>query len=318
MIEPTNEQSRKVAALAGRLRIVQAQLADEKPDFRRGQIEHEIEQAVSQIVPQEREPFLSELMAAFPALGASAEAVPSAKSGGAAAPAAPEAPKDPAVALVGHVEGLVKLWAQLDADQRKAVLTRLAQGGVLPQVPTGPSALPETVLRDFRAKLQMGSHDVPDPQRVMELSAMMLDFVIGADRLVWGMWAKKVAPMSTVRPNGPIQRFLREFSTNKFDPTVSATSGGAAVELKRLLEMSVAFISAIGQAGASFGDKFLAQFSPGSIEESVGDSAFRNKDAECWKIYKNRAGVIDRTAIDVEITQCVARFVEDWMKRAWR
>jgi len=317
VIEPTNDQSRRVAALAGRLRVVQAQLADEKPEFRRGQLDHEIEQAVSQIVPQEREPFLSELMSSFPAMGGAGEAARPAK-GGAPNPAAPEAPKDPAVALVGHVEGLVKIWTALDADQRKAVLTRLAQGGVLPQVPTGPSALPETVLRDFRAKLQMGSHDTPDPQRVMELSAMMLDFVVGADRLVWGMWAKKVAPMSTVRPNGPIQRFLREFATNKFDPTQSAASGGAAIELKRLLEMSVAFISAIGQAGTSFGEKFLAQFSPGSIEDSVGDSAFRNKDAECWKIYKNRAGVIDRTAIDVEITQCVARFVEDWMKRAWR
>ncbi len=317
-MEPINEKSRKVAALAGRLRVVQAQLADEKPEFRRGQLEHEIEQAVAQIVPQEREPFLNELMAAFPSMGGASEPARAARAGGAAAAPPPEAPKDPAVALVGYVEGLVKLWSQLDGDQRKAVLTRLAQGGVLPQVPTGPSALPESVGRDFRAKLQMGSHDVPDPVKVMELSAMMLDFVIGADRLVWGMWAKKVAPMSTVRPNGPIQRFLREYATKKFDPTQSASSGGAQVELKRLLEMSVAFISAIGQAGTSFGEKFLAQFSPGAIEESVGDSAFRSKDAECWKIYKNRAGVIDRTAIDVEITQCVARFVEDWMKRAWR
>lgn len=315
MLEPTNEQSRKVAALAGRLRVVQSQLADEKADFRRGQLEHEIEQAVAQIVPQEREPFLNELMGAFPSLGGAPDAARSASKN--AAPA-PEAPRDPAVALVGHVEGLIKIWSQLDPEQRKAVHTRLAQGGVLPQVPTGPSALPDTVLRDLRAKLQMGSADSPDAQRVLELSAMMLDLVLGTDRLVWKMWSSKVAPMSTLRPNGPIQRFLREYISNKFDPTQSASSGGAAVELKRLLEMTVAFISAIGQAGASFGEKFLAQFSPGAIEESVGDSAFRNKDAECWKIYKSRAGVIDRTAIDIEITQCIARFVEDWMKRAWR
>lgn len=315
MIEPTSDQSRKVAALAGRLRVVQAQLADEKPEFRRGQLEHEIEQEVAQVIPNEREPFLSELMEAFPVPG---PAEPPRGKGGAPAQPAPEAPKDPAVALVGFVEGLVKLWPQLDAEQRKAVLSRMAQGGVLPQVPTGPSAVPETVLRDFRAKLQMGSHDAPDPVRIMELAAMMLDFVVGADRLMWGMWAKKVAPMSSIRPNGPIQRFLREYAVGKFDPTQSQSAGGAQVELKRLLEMSVALVSAIGQAGTSFGEKFLAQFSPGTIEESVGDSAFRNKDAECWKIYKNRAGVIDRTAIDVEITQCVARFVEDWMKRAWR
>lgn len=168
--------------------------------------------------------------------------------------------------------------------------------------------------RDLKSKLQMAENETPDPHRAQELAAMLCEFVIGVDRVVWGMWSQKLAPQSSLRSAGPMRRFMKEHVVGAPAP------GGptAAAEVRRLLEMTVALVSSIGQAGAAFGDKFTSQYSPASVEDSVGDAAFRNKDAECWKIYKSRASTLDRSGIDAEVTQAIARFVEDWMKRTVR
>lgn len=192
------------------------------------------------------------------------------------------------------------------------VIARLS--GARTSAGTGAKAAPGASTPDLRSKLQCADNESPDPQRAQELAAMLCDFAIGVDRVVWGMWSQKLAPQSTLRSAGPIRRFMKEHVLG------APAGGGPAVsgEVRRLLEMTVALVSSIGQAGASFGDKFVSQYSPGSIEDSVGDAAFRNKDAECWKIYKSRAASLDRPAIDAEVTQAMARFVEDWMKRTVR
>lgn len=172
----------------------------------------------------------------------------------------------------------------------------------------------EGVARDLRSKLQLGENEAPDPQRTQELAVMLCEFVSNVHRVVWGMWSTKLAPQSTLRSAGPIQRYMKEHVIGTAAPGGPTVSG----EVRRLLEMTIAVVSNIGQAGAAFGDKFVSQYSPASIEDSVGDAAFRNKDAECWKVYKTRAATLDRSGIDAEVTQTIARLVEEWMKRTVR
>lgn len=316
VFEATGDQSRKVMALASRLRLVQAELADERSEVRQEQLDGEIERVLAVIQPAEREEFLRELMRSFP--GGNGEVV----KAGAPAPAVqsgPSLPKDPAALAEFVTDALLKNWGSLGVEQKKALTAKLTQGGVVaPSAGGGGGTLPENVVRDLRGKLQLGSTESPDAARVSELAAMTVDFVMGVDRLVWGMWSRKISPMSAIRSTGPMQRFMREYVTGKIDPLQSGTGGGPAGDMRRLLEMTVAVVSALGQAGTSFGDRFVSQYSPGAIEETVGEGGFRNKDAECWKIYKASAAKLDRGSIDAEITQSIARFVEDWMKRAGR
>lgn len=335
----TSERSRRVAALAGRLRLAQADLADEKPEVRREQVESEIARAIASVPPQDREAFLRELLVGFP-IGVSASEAAGVTTGArSVAPktepsAAREAPRDPAMAAESLADGLLNVWSAITPDQKTALLARLSKGGVAPS-PSGPGVLSDAAAQKLRGALGLGTADQPDPQKVGDMAVMLLEFVLSLDRVVWGAWSRTIAPASGVRANGPVQRPLRDLVIGKKDaaggskpnPTggsmasVTASSPGvvtAAGEVQRLSTMTVALVSAVAQAGKSFGQKFMSQFSPGAIEDSVNDSGFGNKDAQRWLLYKARAASLDTTAIDAEITQAVVRSVEEWMKRAGR
>ncbi len=329
----TSERSRRVAALAGRLRMAQSDLADEKPEVRREQIENEVSRAIASVSPQDREAFLRELLIGFP-IGLSA-----AESGGATAAvrtngakteaAASESSRDPAMVAESMADGLLKVWSAISPDQRQSLLAKLSSGGVAPAA-SGPGVLSEAATQKLRGALGLGTADQPDPQRVGDMAVMLLEFVLSLDRVVWGAWSRTIAPASAVRANGPVQRPLRELVIGKKDAagvskaSVTSTAGALAPgvtaqsEVQRLSTMTVALVSAVAQAGKSFGQKFMSQFSPGAIEDSVNDSGFGNKDAQRWVLYKARAASLDTTAIDAEITQAVVKSVEEWMKRAGR
>lgn len=330
----TSERSRRVAALAGRLRLAQADLADEKPEVRREQVESEISRAIASVPPQDREAFLRELLLGFP-IGLSA-GDPGAAGGARPVAAKPEAiasseesPRDPAMVAESMADGLLRVWSVISPDQRTAVLGRLSKGGVAPAA-SGPGVLSEAATQKLRGVLGLGTADQPDPQKVGDMAVMLLEFVLSLDRVVWGAWTRTIAPASAVRANGPVQRPLRDLVIGKKDAgtvsraSVTSTASApapaltAAGEVQRLSTMTVALVSAVAQAGKSFGQKFMSQFSPGAIEDSVNDSGFGNKDAQRWLLYKARVASLDTTAIDAEITQAVVRSVEEWMKRAGR
>lgn len=331
----TSERSRRVAALAGRLRMAQSDLADEKPEVRREQVESEISRAIASIPPQDREAFLRELLVGFPIGLSASEAAGAAPTGRAGAPkpepAAAEPPRDPAMIAESMADGLLKVWSTISAEQKQSLLAKLSKGGVAPSA-SGPGVLSDAATQKLRGALGLGTTDQPDPQKVGDMAVMLLEFVLSLDRVVWGAWSRTIAPASAVRANGPVQRPLRELVVGKKDaagqpkPGVSAASMTASTpgnitaagEVQRLSTMTVALVSAVAQAGKSFGQKFMSQFSPGAIEDSINDSGFGNKDAQRWLLYKARAASLDTTSIDAEITQAVVRSVEEWMKRAGR
>lgn len=312
--DASSDVSRKVVALVARLRLVQSQLADEAADVRREQLDGEVSRALQSIAASDREPFLKELMSAFPTADGGGGG--GAGRNGAATQATTKVvevvkPRD--LSFEELVEALVKQWGLATPEQKAQAAAKLTASGVTPSGGGGGTGLSEAMVRELRGKLALGTGDMPDAARVTELSAAMFDFAMGVDRLVWGMWSKKLAPSSGLRSNGTLQRFLREYVTGRGD---AAGGGHVAPEVRRLLQMTIAVVSSIGQAGTAFGEKFVSQLTPGAIEDSIGDSAFRSKDADCWKAYKLRAGSLDRQAIDAEITQAIARFVEDWMRKS--
>src|SRR5262245_61055615 len=94
MPEAEEERSTRVAALAHRLRLVQSDFADAAPEARQRYLGDEIERALAALVPGERELFLNELAARFPAWDGSAPPAAATPASTAAPAAAPRAATD--------------------------------------------------------------------------------------------------------------------------------------------------------------------------------------------------------------------------------
>lgn len=309
MHDASSEVSRKVMALSARLRLVQSQLADESSDVRREQLDGEISRALQSIAAGDREAFLRELLSAFP----TAEGGSSPAKGGAAAVQTKvvEVVKPRDLTFEELVDTLLKQWGLATPDQRAKAAGKIGAVGI--GGGGGGAAMSEAQVAKLRERLELGAGEVPDAARLIELSIKIVEFVNYIDRVAWGAW-KDTAPSAALRANGTMRRFLREYLAGAGD---AAGGGAVAPELDRLRELCRAMMSSIARAAPDrFAERFVSQLAPAAIEESVGDSAFRNKDADCWKAYKLRAGQLDRDAIAQEIKQAIAGFVEDWMRRA--
>ena len=306
-MEPMSERSKRVAALAGRLRTLQAQLADEPDDVRQEQMSAELDRAFAGVVPQDRAEFVHELLTWFPAAeDGVATAGPVVRRA--------EGPKDAAA----WAEGLINALASANEQERAAIVHRLTEAGVAPKAE--PSVgLVESVEKDLKAKLQLGPAEKLDPRRVQELAVLLTEFVVKLDRPVWGTWTQRLAPpMSEVKSNGPLMRFIAMFVQGGAD--VKMPGLGLGHELQRLLQMTVAMISGVAQAGKGLAERWVTQISPTSIEENVGPGTgfIRDQRPAYWEEYKKRAATLGPDQIDREVTTAVAKSVEQWMKNMVR
>ncbi len=304
MADPFGDRSKRVAALAGRLRTVQSELADEESGVREDQLVAVLEQAISSEQTHDVPQFLDELLTWFPAWGDGAVA---------AAPTPAVKSKAPEPRTAGEwAAGLVHVWQGLGESERASLTARLVEGGVIQPVPAGVQ-VPAGVEQDLKAKLTLQPGEKFDPSRIAPLAAMLVDFIINVDRVAWGAWTRSLAaPTTDVRPSGPIARFIKSYLSG----TDSSLPGlGLTPELQKLARLVNGLVSGIGQAGRNYAETWFSQLAPGSIKDVVGTSAFRNQKVDCWDLYESRAGSMDREHIQREISQAVARFVEDWMKK---
>jgi len=306
--DASNEISRKVQALVGRLRVAQSLLADESAEVRREQLDGEISRAIKVVSAGDRETFLRELLAAFPTF----------EGGGASRDARPAPVQTQVVEVVKPrdlsfeelVESLAKQWGGASPEQRARAQARLAPTGLGPS--SGGSGLTESQVAKLRQLLTFSADELPQSARVLEISMKIIEFVLVVDAVAWGTWGH-LAPSSAVRRNGKMQRFLKEYLTGPGEVSGGGTTG---MELDRLRELCRALTSSIaGDAPQRVADRFGSACSPGAIEESIPDSAFRSKDAECWKTYKARVRPWDQGGMASEIKQAVVNFVEDWMRK---
>jgi hypothetical protein len=140
-IDLLSERARRVASVAQRLRVVQAELADHPSDERRAMMRDEIDLVLRSMVPGERKQFLFELMDSFPLFGEA----PAAGAGESAGPdratmdalAAAQAELAAAKSELSRfndaayvTERLVELAKRLPEEQRRAVMKRLVTAGL--------------------------------------------------------------------------------------------------------------------------------------------------------------------------------------------
>ena len=333
-IDLLSERARRVASVAQRLRVVQAELADHPSDERRAMMRDEIDLVLRSMVPGERKQFLFELMDSFPLFGEASAATGAGESAGpdratmdalAAAQAELAAAKSELSRFndAAHVtERLVELAKRLPEEQRRAVMKRLVTAGLsevrtvevaraesapVPARPAAPmpvsepvAAAPANVAADLRKAMGLTEADAVDAGKAAELCSVLAEFGGGLDELVWTAWRQVIAPASRISRPGPLKRTLGQFV--KGDGSVTRQRVMDDVKLLRLI--TAATIAATSRAGKNFARKHLVKFSPDAIKAATGATGW-GAPAKYWAKYEEMAGVLTEDTIEAEIMQTI-------------
>lgn len=302
----TIELSAKVASVANRLRLLQLDFADDAPDARRDALADEVERALAQIVPDQREEFLGRLAEMFPTWDSNVQVAPMAEQA-AGASRADERELKSASFLV---ERLVEMAPRMSDEEKAAVTGRLARADLVPPAPAGGGAVPEAAAERLRTRLSIPATTAFDGARTVELAGMLAELALSLDQVVWNTW-KQVAPRSELRRTGELARTLGRFSTGDQD----VARGQVKQELERVRQLTAALISSVAQAGRQFAQRHSARFSVDAIKDAAGPGTMLKPQAvKCWEKYVELAGPLDSAALENELLQSIAKYAEDLVK----
>ena len=261
------EASLWASALAARLRVLQANFADDDPGARRDFITQEIERALKGCVPEKRRALLGALADRFPCWQGSAP--PVAQVG-----AAPVESATPAALL----EKWLAAVPSLPAEEKAAVIARLGAAGLVAERSGGALEMAP----ELRKRLALDGNPSLDPDRVGKSLAMLLDMVLTLDQLVWTLW-KQLAPKSPVRKEGELARLAGDYLVGSSE--VSQTQLLQTCERTRKLVAGL--LGAIGRAGTAYARERVQLFDPVAIETDARAEKKWNESVEfaCWRKY---------------------------------
>jgi len=281
-----------VAATANRLRMVQVDFADAEEEVRAEYLHEQIERALAEVLPDQRQGFLVALMDQFPRWDAAAADVP-------AAPAA----------LSGDdlASQLIAAAAGMDEAARAAIVARLRAGG-LGGFGSGAAAAGDD--EALRRVLKLGGDVALHADRTPALAAALVEFAAQLDQLAWNAWR-------TIRPNAEIRRAqpLRETIAHMLATDGDATEAQLREALATLSVLVGAMIHGIRQAGL-VAEQRIAPFDPRNVEnlvETEGRSIWVNKETRMWSKYVELWKAADGGRLQHEILSAIAQHVEALM-----
>jgi hypothetical protein len=263
-----SEDSLWASALAARLRVLQANFADDDAATRQDFIVQEIERALKGAVPEKRKALLETLAARFPCWQSSGPA-----------PAAPPQPGEPetAVALLNR---FLDLLPGLTPIELAEAMARLKRAGLLPEEPAAAFEL--TPDMQTRLGLTPGQRPI-NAARAAKALPLMLDMVLTLDQLVWVLW-RQVAPKSMVRREVDVSKLTGEYLAGGAD--VSSAQVSQALEKTRTLIASL--LGATRPAGTAFARERGRLFEPNAIEAAARPEKKFAESVEyaSWRKYK--------------------------------
>jgi len=297
MAEASQEMSHLVAATVNRLRLIQADFADDVDKVRQEHMSDEIQRVLSTLVPAQRQAFLEQLRECFPTWDGQAGS---------------EQQKQTRVDYsltdqrewndVSYVlERLIELAGSLPVDQKQKVIDQLASAGL---APVGLHGWPEQLVGELRTKLKVDAGQSIAPDRVLELTMRLVEFTYSLDQLGWQIW-KNIAPRTMSRNKGNLQQTLGRFVGGEAD--VPLTN-----DLERLRHLIASILAAIAQIGDQFARQHLAKFAPHEIETSAmmePGGFLVAKEVKCWRKYVELAKLLDESSINREVQQIIVEFV---------
>ncbi len=163
----TEQESGWISAVAGRLRLIQADAASKPPEKRRDYLMEELGRTLETVPPAQRKRYLEALLSRFPIAGQ----VPKPTSVQVAAPVAPKPATESPDELLTRFLGMV---AELPPSKRAEFSKRLANSGLAPKQP-GPPVL-EAPAELWQA-LGLANGQQPRLDRLAQLCVLLVDMV---------------------------------------------------------------------------------------------------------------------------------------------
>lgn len=295
MESPHSEESLWAAGLAARLRLIQANFADDPPAVRQGYIVEEIERALKTISPTRRKIHLDMLAERFPAW----EGVRSTASSDDKAGAAPLTPEE----LVAR---LVQLAPSLSPEARAAFATQLQAVGL--SIKESADSFLE-LTPELQKKLGLAPGKPLQLERAVKLLAIMTELGLALDQLAWALW-KQLAPKSPFRKEAELNRLAGTYLAG--DAEVSTTQLTQLVERTRRLVAGL--LGSVGRAGSTYAKRYTTLLSPEAIEDWAKMEKKWNEsiEAACWRKFVQQSKEhASEPAIEHNIQEGVAKAAEN-------
>jgi PAS domain-containing protein len=300
----TEQESKWVDDLAGRLRLIQAGAATAPVEKRREYLQEEVARQFATVPPGNRKRFLTALVARFPVGGR----VPAA----AVAPVAPPAPKPAPETPEQILDRLLAASKNVPEERRAKLAQMLAEQGL---VWLDRDSLVLEVSEEARKKLGLPEGQQLRLTRLVELALVLTDTLAKLDQ-------RALATLRELSPKSPLfqQPHLFRTAAAQYLTSDSETLDPHVQAITKLLG---AFLAAALAGGKEFGKQHWGQFSPGAIEDVVrlegGKGTFfgPNLKERCWDRYAELAALYAAPEVmDRQIKDCQARFIDKIFAKA--
>jgi hypothetical protein len=294
-----SEEAMWATGLASRLRLVQANFADDQPAARQNFIVEEIERSLKGIVPSKRKVYLNALAEKFPAWEPSADS---------AAPvivqAAPAVEETPEVLL----QKLLNTASRLTPESKAEFARKLQQAGLVTAPAGGGGGFPE-LPPELQKKLGMVGGKQLDPERALKMLVSLSELTLALDQLVWALW-RQMAPKSNFRKETEFNKLIGPYLAG--DPEVSTQLLNQPLERTR--KLIAGLLGAVGRASSTYAKKHTARFAPEVIEDwaKIEKKWSESLEQVCWRKYVQHAKEhATEPAIENEIQESITKAAEN-------
>jgi len=291
-----SEEALWANGLAARLKLIQANFADDPASVRQGYITEEIERALKPVSPTRRKIYLDCLADRFPAWEGIRSTAESDVKAVAAAPMRPEE----------LVASLVQLAPTLSPENRAAFAAQLqAVGLTVKESADAYLELPPEVQK----KLGLAPGKKLQLERAVKLLAITTELALVLEQLAWALW-KQLAPKSSIRKETELSKLAGSYLAG--DAEVSTAQLAQPVEKTRRLIAGL--LGAVGRAGSSYAKKYVTRLSPEVIEDWAKMEKKWNESLEsaCWRKFVQQAKEhASEPAIENEIQEAISKSAEN-------
>jgi hypothetical protein len=294
-MESLSEEALWASGLAARLKLIQANFADDPSSVRQGYITEEIERALKLVSPTRRKLYLDSLAERFPAW----EGIRSTAESDLKVGTAPVQPEE-------LVAKLVQLAPTLSPETRAAFAAQLQAVGL--SIKESADAYLE-LPPELQKKLGLPAGKRLQLERAVKLLVITTDLALVLEQLAWALW-KQVAPKSAIRKETELSRLAGAYLAG--DAEVSSAQLSQPVEKTRRLIAGL--LGAIGRAGSTYAKKYVTRLSPEVIEDWAKMEKKWNESLEtaCWRKFVQQAKEhASEPAIEHEIQDAVAKAAEN-------
>jgi len=296
----TEQESDWISAVAGRLRLIQADAAPAPTEKRRDYLTEEVARTLKTVPPAQRKRYLEALLSRFPVAGQ----VPKPAPGPAAAPAVPKPAAESPEQLLTRFLGVA---AGLPPEKRAELSKRLAEAGLSSALPGAPVL---EAPQELWQALGLAADQQPRLDRLAQLSVILVDMVHRLnDRGVEAM--RDLFPRSQQFDRSP--DFRRAAARSLTGETESLES-----QVRAVASLLGTLLVALEGGGKDFGRQYLERYSPSAILQVVeNEQQFgwfpwqQSKQACCWGKYNDLAREISTPdLVDRKIKESLAAFVK--------